>query len=338
LLVVTPEQDENPMIVMRRREFITLLGGAVVWPLAAHARQDKVWRLGMLETTSLASNSVNFNSLREALRQLGYVEGQNLMFIYLSADGRNERFSQLATELLKMNVDLIFARGTPATVAARNATGTIPIIMTSTADPLAVIGNIARPGGNVTGLASLIADLIAKRITLLAEIVPGLARLGVLINPDNPSFAHTSKNYETSAGSLGVQYVPLNVRTPEDIVSAFVAADSQRVDAISVPTETVTQTNRVLIADLAAKHRLPAVYSSREFADAGGLIMYGVRYPDLYRRAATYVHKVIKGARPSDLPIEQPTRFELILNLKAAKRIGLTIPEAFLVRADEVIE
>ena len=190
---------------VQRREFITLLGGAAAaWPRGAHAQQGGVWRLGALETTSLASNSVNFNTLREALRNLGYVEGQNLVIVYRSADGRDERFPQLAAELVNMKVDLILARGTPATVAARNASGTIPIVMTSTADPFAIVGNIARPGGNVTGLASLLVDLISKRLSLLAEIVPSLSRVGLLSNPDNPTFVRTRKDNETSAQSLRI--------------------------------------------------------------------------------------------------------------------------------------
>jgi putative ABC transport system substrate-binding protein len=325
---------------VKRREFITLLGGAATaaWPLAARAQQGGVWRLGALETTSRAMNSANYNVLREALRDLGYVEGQNLVIEYRSADGRDERFPQLAAELVGMKVDLILARGTPATMAARNASGTIPIVMTSTADPFAVVGNIARPGGNVTGMASLLVDLISKRLSLLAEIVPGLARIGTLNNPDNPNYSRTRKNNETSAQSLGMRLVLLDVRTPADIAAAFVAAVRQQLDALSVGTETATQTNRSLIVSLAAEHRLPAVYGSREFVDAGGLIAYGVSYPDLYRRAATFVDKILKGAKPADLPVEQPTKFELIVNLKAAKAIGLTIPEAFLARADEVIE
>ena len=323
---------------MKRRQFITLLGGmAAGWPLAARG-QNRVWRLGALETTSQAMNSANYNILREALRDLGYVEGQNLVIEYRSADGRDERFPQLAAELVSMKVDLILTRGTPATVAARNASGTIPIVMTSTADPFAVVGNIARPGGNVTGMASLLVDLASKRLALLAEVVPGLARVGILSNPDNPNYPRTRKNNETAAQSLGMQLVQLDVRTPEDIAAAFVAASRQRLDALSAATESVTQANRSLIAGLATEHRLPAVYGSREFVDAGGLIAYGVSYPDLYRRAAIFVDKIFKGAKPADLPVEQPTRFELIVNLKAARRIGLTIPETFLARADEVIE
>ena len=283
-------------------------------------------------------NSANYNILREALRDLGYVEGQNLVIEYRSADGRDERFPRLAAELVSMKVDLILTRGTPATVAARNASGTIPIVMTSTADPFAVVGNIARPGGNVTGMASLLVDLASKRLALLTEVVPGLARVGILSNPDNPNYPRTRKNNETAAQSLGMQLVQLDVRTPEDIAAAFVAASRQRLDALSAATETVTQANRSLIAGLATEHRLPAVYGSREFVDAGGLIAYGVSYPDLYRRAAIFVDKIFKGAKPADLPVEQPTRFELIVNLKAARRIGLTIPETFLARADEVIE
>jgi putative ABC transport system substrate-binding protein len=283
-------------------------------------------------------NSANYSILREALRDLGYVEGQNLVIEYRSADGRDERFPQLAAELVSMKVDLILARGTPATVAARNASGAIPIVMTSTADPFAVVGNIARPGGNVTGMASLLVDLTSKRLALLAEIVPGLARVGILSNPDNPNYARTRKNYETAAQSLGMQLVLFDARAPENIAAAFVAAGRQRLDALSVATETVTQANRSLIAGLATEHRLPSVYGSREFVDAGGLIAYGVSYPDLYRRAAIFVDKIFKGAKPGELPVEQPTRFELIVNLKAARGIGLTIPETFLARADEVIE
>ena len=323
---------------MRRREFITLIGGmASAWPLAARG-QNRVWRLGALETTSQAMNSANYNILREALRDLGYVEGQNLVIEYRSADGRDERFPRLAAELVSMKVDLILTRGTPATVAARNASGTIPIVMTSTADPFAVVGHIARPGGNVTGMASLLVDLTSKRLALLTEIVPGLVRVGILSNPDNPNYARTRKNYETAAQSLGMQLVLFDARTPEDIAAAFVAAGRQRPDALSAATETVTQANRSLIAGLATEHRLPAVYGSREFVDAGGLIAYGVSYPDLYRRAAIFVDKIFKGAKPADLPVEQPTRFELIVNLKAARGIGLSIPETFLARADEVIE
>ena len=321
-----------------RREFITLLGGAAAaWPVAARG-QNRVWRLGALETTSQAMNSANYNILREALRDLGYVEGQNLVIEYRSADGRDERFPQLAAELVSMKVDLILTRGTPATVAARNASGTIPIVMTSTADPFAVVGNIARPGGNVTGMASLLVDLASKRLALLAEVVPGLARAGILSNPDNPNYPRTRKNNEAAAQSLGIQLLLLDVRTPEDIAAAFVAAGRQQLDALSATTESVTQANRSLIAGLATQHRLPAVYGSREFVDAGGLIAYGVSYPDLYRRAAIFVDRIFKGAKPADLPIEQPTRFELIVNLKAARGIGLTIPETFLARADEVIE
>ena len=324
---------------MRRREFISfLVGAAIGLPSAVRGQQAGVWRLGALETTSQAMNSANYSILREALRDLGYVEGQNLVIEYRSADGRDERFPQLAAELVSMKVDLILTRGTPATVAARNASGTIPIVMTSTADPFAVVGNIARPGGNVTGMASLLVDLASKRLALLAEIVPGLARVGILSNPDNPNYPRTRKNNETAAQSLGMQLVQLDVRTPEDIAAAFVAASRQRLDALSAATETVTQANRSLIAGLATEHRLPAVYGSREFVDAGGLIAYGVSYPDLYRRAAIFVDKIFKGAKPADLPVEQPTRFELIVNLKAARGIGLTIPETFLARADEVIE
>jgi putative ABC transport system substrate-binding protein len=323
---------------MKRREFITLLGGAAAAPVAARGQQGKIWRIGTLETTSLALNSTNFAALQDALRTLGYVEGRNLIIIYRSAEGRNERFPQLAAELLDMKIDLILTRGTPATIAARNADGTIPIVMTSTANPYAVVGNIARPSGNVTGLASLLVDSLSKRIELIAEIVPNLARFGSLVNPDNPTFVRSRMEIEAASRSLGIEFVLLNVRTSDDLDAAFVTASNQQIGALTVATETVTQANRKLIVDLAAKHRIPAIYGSREFVEAGGLIAYGVSYPDLYRRAAIYIDRIFKGAKPADLPIEQPTRFYLVVNLKAAKGIGLTIPEKFLVRADEVIE
>jgi putative tryptophan/tyrosine transport system substrate-binding protein len=326
---------------MRRREFISLLGGAIMaWPLAARGQQSgKVWRIGMLDMIAPTANSTNLDSFRNGLRDLGYTEGRNLVIEYRSADGHSERFPSLATELVQLKIDLFVTRGTPAALAAKNASETIPIVMAAIAEPSVLVTSIAHPSGNITGLSSLYSDVTAKRFELLKDMLLVLSRVGYLADIGNPAATpNFRREVETAARSLGIQSPLLDVRKPEDIAPAFDAASSQRMDAIIVDLNTVTQTNRQFIALLAASHRLPVIYASREFVEAGGLIAYGVSYPDLYRRAATFVDKIFKGAKPADLPIEQPTKFELVINLRAAKAIGLTIPEVFLLRADEVIE
>jgi putative tryptophan/tyrosine transport system substrate-binding protein len=326
--------------MIKRREFVTMLGGATIaWPLAARGQQSiKVWRVGMLDMIAPTANSTNLDSFRKGLRELGYIEGQNLAIEYRSADGHSDRFPTLATELVQLKIDLFVTRGTPAALAAKNASETIPIVMTAIAEPSVLVTSIAHPSGNVTGLSSLYTDLTAKRFELLKEMLPVLARVGDLNDMGNPAAVPARREVETAARSLGIQSPLLDVRKAEDIGPAFDTASSQRMDALTVQLNTVTQTNRQFIALLAASHRLPAIYASREFVESGGLITYGVSYTDLYRRAATFVDKIFKGAKPADLPIEQPTKFELVINLRAAKAIGLTIPEAFLLRADEVIE
>jgi putative ABC transport system substrate-binding protein len=325
---------------VNRREFITLFGGAAAaWPLVARAQQpERIWRLGMLETTSLPANAANVDSFRKALRELGYVEGRNLLIEYRSADGRAERFPQLAAELLHLKVDLIVARGTPAALASKNASSTIPVVTTALANPFSVVTSLARPGGNVTGLSSLSTDLHSKRVELMREMVPGIARIAVLFDLGNPNLTRSREEIETGGRSLGIQPQFLNVRKPQDIGPAFDDAAGQHAEALLVGLDTLTQANAKLIVELAAKHRLPALYTSREFVDLGGLISFGVSYPDLYRRAATYVDKILKGTKPADLPVEQPTKFELVINLKTAKALGLTVPPMLLARADEVIE
>ena len=327
---------------MRRREFIGLLGGAAVtWPLAARAQQSgTVHRIGVLETTSAALNAVNLNAFRQGLREHGHVEGQNIVIEYRTADGRNERFQDLAVELVDLRVDVIVTRGTPAALAAKNAAGMIPVVMAASGDPLGtgLVASLARPGGNVTGLSAFVRELMAKRVELLKESVVGAARIAALLNLDNPASALEWDEIAAAGRSLGIESRLLDVRKPEEIAPGFDSASDQRANALIVGLDTLTQSNLKLIVELAAMHRLPAFYPSREFVDAGGLIAYGVSYPDLYRRAATYVDKILKGAKPSDLPIQQPTKFELVINLKTAKALGLTVPEAFLLRADEVIE
>jgi ABC-type uncharacterized transport system substrate-binding protein len=325
---------------MNRRVFVTLLGGAAAsWSLAARAQQaERVRRIGILETTSRPLNAANFEAFREALRELGHIEGRNLVIEYRSADGRSERFPELATELVRLNCDLIITRGTPASLAAKQASETIPIVMTAIAEPFTLVSSIAHPGGNITGLSSLSTDLYSKRLELLKEMIPVLGRVAHLTNMGNPNVVRIRREVETAARSLGIASPLLDVRKPEDIGPAFDSASNQRVDALIVGIDTVTQANRQLIALLAARHRLPAIYASREFVEAGGLMTYGVSYSDLYRRAAIYVDKIFKGAKPAELPIEQPTKFDFVINLRAAKAIGLAIPETFLARADEVIE
>jgi putative ABC transport system substrate-binding protein len=328
--------------VTTRREFIgTLAGGLLAAPLAAEAQQaGKVHRIGMLETTSMALNAADIEAFRQGLRELGYVEGRNYIIEYRSADGRSERFPDLATELVRLKVDVIVTRGTPAVFAAKNATGVIPVVMAASSDPVlsGVVASLARPGGNVTGLSSIVHEVSGKRLELLREIVPGVSRIAVLFVMSNPAEALQWKETEIAASSLRVQLQLLDVRKAGDFGRAFDAAITQRAGALVVGLDTLTQVNHRPIVDLAAKHRLPAIYGAREFVDAGGLIAYGVSYPDLYRRAATYVDKILKGAKPADLPVEQPTKFELVVNLKTAKALGLTIPPSLLQRADEVIQ
>jgi putative ABC transport system substrate-binding protein len=324
---------------VRRRAFITLIGGAAAWPLAARAQlTGKVYRIGILEVSSAALNEANLDAFRQGLRELGYVEGKNLIIEYRSSDGRAERFAELARELVALKVDLIVTRGTPAVEAAARATTTIPVVMAAIAEPPTGVTNLAHPGGNVTGFISLTSELEPKRVELIKEIVPHAARIAAMYNMANPVFPARWQQMERLAQSLGMQAQLLDVRAFTDLERAFGAASAQRADALVVSMDGLTVANRALIAELAAKHRLPAIYGSKEFAKAGGLISYAPKITDQYRRAATYADKIFKGARPADLPAEQPARFELVVNLKAAKALGLTIPEAFLLRADEVIE
>jgi putative tryptophan/tyrosine transport system substrate-binding protein len=327
---------------MKRRQFITLLGAAAAArPLGALAQPaGRVWRIGVLELTSATLNAANLEALRKGLRELGYVEGRNLAIDYRSADGRSDRFADLAAGLVRDKVDVIVTRGTPAVMAAKDATASIPIVMAASGDPLrtGVVAGLARPGGNVTGLSAFTLELLAKRIEILREAVPGLTRIGYLHNMGNPVAPRQWDELNAAAPALGIELELLDVRKLEDLAPAFAAATAQRAHALVIGNDTVTHVNRQHLVELAARHRLPAMYLAREFVDAGGLMTYGVSYPDLYRRAATFVDKIFKGAKPSDLPIEQPIKFELIVNLKTAKALGLTISESFLLRADGVIE
>ncbi len=325
-----------------RRAFIgSLVGSLLAAPLAAETQQaGKVYRIGVLEPTSMALNAANLDAFRKGLRELGYVEGRNMMIEYRSADGRSERFPDLAAELVRLKVDVILTRGTPAVMAAKNATGTIPVVMAASGDPVlsGVVSSLARPGGNVTGLSAVVVEVSGKRLELIREVAPGVSRVAALFNMSNPNDALQWKETETAAPTLRVQLQLLDVRKPGDFAGAFDAAVKGRAGALFVGLDALTWANHRPIVELAAKHRLPAIYGGREFVNAGGLIAYGVSYPHLYRRAASYVDKILKGAKPADLPIEQPTKFELVINIKTAKALGLTIPQSLLGRADEVIQ
>jgi putative ABC transport system substrate-binding protein len=321
---------------------VMLALGMLIAPRAAGGQPGgKVYRIGVLETTSAALNIPNLDAFRQGLRELGYLEGQNLVIAYRSADGRPERFPDLATELVRLPVDLILTRGTPAALAAKQATqGTVPVVITGAGDPVGsgLVASLARPGGNVTGLSALTTELYAKRVELLADLMPKLARLAGLFNMGNPVLPSQWTEVERASRPLGVQPQLLDVRTPEEIGRAFDAAIREHADALVVAIEALTQAHRRPIVDLAAQHRLPAMYAGREFVDAGGLISYGVSYPDMYYRAASFAHKIFTGTKPADLPVEQPMRFELVINLKTAQALGLTIPPVLLFRADEVIQ
>jgi putative ABC transport system substrate-binding protein len=318
---------------------LALLLSSAAAPLAVDAQQsEKLYRIGMLERTSTAINAANLDGLRQGLRELGYVEGKNFVIEYRSADGRDERFPALATELVRLKVDLILTRGTPAILAAKNATGAIPVIIIGAGDPVAqgIVASLARPGANVTGLSPMVTETYAKRVELLKALVPRAKRIAALLNMGNPAIPPQWKKVEMAARSLGMQAQLLDVRKAEDLGPAFDAAVRQRVDALVVGLDTVTLANRRHIVELAAKHRLPAIYATSEFV--GGLAAYGVNYPDSYRRAASFIDKIFRGAKPAELPMEQPTKFELMMNLKTAKALGLTIPPSLLLQADQVIQ
>jgi putative tryptophan/tyrosine transport system substrate-binding protein len=324
--------------MMDRRTFIGgVAGGFLGAPLAARAQQvGKVYRMGILETIPSARNAANLDALRKGLRDLGYVEGRNLVIEYRSADGRAERFPDLASELVRLKVDLIVTRGTPAAKAVKNATETIPVVMATMA-PLAVVASLAHPGGNITGVTTFSTELTGKRIELLKELVPSLSRVALLHNMSNPVAPPEWEETKTAARSLSLQAELLDVRSQDDLGRAFELAVRQHVDALLIGADGLTQMHQQTIVDLVARNRLPAVYPAREFVEAGGLIAYAVNYPDLYFRFASFVDKIFKGAKPGELPVEQPTKFELVINLKTAKALGLTIPQSLLLRADEVI-
>jgi putative ABC transport system substrate-binding protein len=327
---------------MKRREFISLIGGAAVAASSPVRAQQpvKTRRIGILETVSLPLNTKNLDALRRGLRELGYVENQNYVLEYRSAEGDGRRFPALADELVRLGVDLVVTRGTPAARAAKDATETIPIVMAAIGEPLGmgVVASLARPGGNVTGLSAFVTELAGKRVELLKELRPEHSTAAFFSNMGNPVVPKQWEETKKAAQVLGIEVALLDVRTKDDITRAFETANARHVDTLLVGIDALIQEYRQLISDLAAKHRLAAIYPSKEFVDVGGLMAYGVNYPDLYFRSATFIDKIFRGAKAGDLPVEQPTKVELIINLKAAKALDLNVPPALLARADDVIE
>jgi putative ABC transport system substrate-binding protein len=326
---------------MRRREFLALLGAATVAASSLHAQQSaKVRRIGILETISPALNARNLDALRRGLRELGYVEDRNYVLEYRSADGDAQRYPALAEELVRLGVDLIVTRGTPAARAAKKATETIPIVMAAIGEPLGmgVVDSLARPGGNLTGLSGFVTELAGKRVELVKELRPQGSTAALFHNMGNPVVPLQWEETKKAAQVLGLEAILLDVRTKDDIPAAFEQASARRVDSLLVGIDGLIQVNRQLIVDLAAKQGLTAIYPSKEFTDIGGLMAYGVSYPDLYFRSATFIDKIFRGAKAGDLPVEQPTKLELIINLAAAKALGLVVPPSLITRADEIIE
>ncbi|PYN73043.1 MAG: ABC transporter substrate-binding protein [Candidatus Rokuibacteriota bacterium] len=313
-------------------------------PLALEAQQPgKVPRVGVLLTGDQSRHLTHVEAFRQGLRERGYVEGKNVVIEYRFGDGKLDRLPQLAAELVGLNVDLIVTSGTPPTRAALQATRTIPIVMTLVGDPIAAgfIASLAKPGGSITGLTQITGELDGKRLELLKEAFPKVSRVAVLFDPGSAAQEGigTLRDTRMAAEALGVKLLSLELRGPNpDLGGAFRTATSERVGALLVAPGPATELHRKRVVDLAAKSRLPAMYGSNEFVDLGGLMSYGPSQPDLFRRAATHVDKLLKGAKPADLPVEQPTKFELVINLKTAKALGLTIPPSVLGRADQIIE
>jgi putative ABC transport system substrate-binding protein len=323
---------------MKRRDFISLLGSAVAaWPLAARAQQPgKVYSIGLFSAGAFPA----LPAFVEGLRRLGWVEGKNVVFIARSGENRLDRLSPLAMELVQLNVDVIVTVGTLAPLAAKQATTTIPIVMASAGDPVGsgLVDSLARPGGNLTGLSLMAPDTGGKRLELLKELRPGISRVAILWNATNPNAALVMKETTTAGGTLGLELQPFEVTGPNDIEGTLENAKRYQPDALIVVEDPLTVSSQKQIIDFAGTNRIPAIYGLREFVQAGGLMAYGASLSDLRQRAASYVDKILKGAKPADLPIQQPTKFELIINLKAARALGVEVPATLVSRADEVIE
>jgi putative ABC transport system substrate-binding protein len=323
---------------MQRRNFVAGIASIGVWPSSLRAQSEaRRYRVGMLDTSARHLNP-NLAHLEQGLRERGYVEGQNLIFEYRWPDGRNESFTELASELVRLEVDVIVTRGTPAALAAKAASATIPVVMAAAGDPQAIIRGGSAPSINLTGFGASAPGTERKRVEVLKAMLPKIDRVAALMNLSNPSRRSEWKEIEAAAQSIGIDSQVLDARTVEDLKRSFDSATHLRADALVVGSDTVVQTNQSLVLQLAASHRLPSIYTFRDFVDAGGLASYGVSLPALYGRAASYVDNILKGAKPQELPVQPPTKFETIINLKTASMLGLAVPSQFLSAADEVVQ
>jgi ABC-type uncharacterized transport system substrate-binding protein len=319
----------------RRKFLATLGGGAVSWPLATHAQQPKVPTIGALVIGNISPEQF-WREFRQGLRDLGYVEGQNIRFEFRSAEGHLDRLPELAAELVRLKVDIIVTWFTPTALAAKQATHEIPIVMAETGDPVGtgLVASLPRPGGNVTGMAAVTAELAGKTVQLIREMLPAARRVTALANATDPFSKPFLEQIKLGGEATGTTINPVRISSPEEFESAFASMEKDRPDAVIVQPSLPSKR----AAELALKHRVPAVSVPRWFAEQGGLMAYSPRYVDLFRKAAVYVDKILKGAKPADLPVEQPTHFDLVFNMKTAKALGLEIPPTLLARADEVIE
>jgi putative tryptophan/tyrosine transport system substrate-binding protein len=326
---------------MKRREFITLLGGAAAWPLVAHAQQPALPVIGFLGGESPGDNSPAVEAFRQGLNETGYVEGRNVTIEYRWADSQNDRLPALAADLVRRNVTLIFAGGvTAGPLAAKAATSNIPIVFMIGGDPVNVglVASLGRPEGNVTGVTSFGHGTVTKRLELLHELVPKATRIAALVNPNNPNTPGDLKDLQQAGATFGLQLAALNAANDSDFDPAFASVTQQRADALFVGNDTFFSSRRARIAGLAAQHALPAIYGNRQFVEVGGLMSYGAGNTDQFRQAGVYAGRILKGEKPADLPVLLPTKFEFVINLKTAKALGLDIPVKLHAFADEVIE
>jgi putative tryptophan/tyrosine transport system substrate-binding protein len=323
---------------MNRRAFVTALGAVLAAPRASEAEQA-AWRIGYLGSSPSVTAQF-IEAFQQGLREFGYVDGQNIAIEYRSDDGNPDRLPALAAELVRLKVDVLVASTNPRAVAAKKATTTIPIVMVNVSHPIetGLVASLARPGGNVTGLTRVDADLTGKNLSLLAEAVPGLVRVAVLSNPTTPGYLTLVGMAKETARSLRLQLTVVEARAPTELENAFVAMVRAHVSALVVLSNGMFWGQRVRIVDLALRHHLPSIFGNTEFAEVGGLMTYAPNSVDPYRRVAAFVDKILKGAKPADIPVEQPAKFDLVINLKTAKALGLTIPPSLLARADQVIE
>jgi putative ABC transport system substrate-binding protein len=340
-ILIPVSKAQGGEIEVRRREFTTLAtAAAVAWPLSLNAQQSrKLPTIGYLGANSASAQSRWTAAFVQGLRELGWIDGQNVTIEYRWADGRSEHYSEFAVEFVRLKVDVIVSAGNEASYAAKHATSVIPIVFPVAGDPVGtgLVASLARPGGNVTGISIQQTDLAGKRIELVREVIPGLRRVAIMGNVHSPNSVKEMAEVQVTLGGLGLEFSKLGISRADDIAPAFDALKGH-ADALYVSGDPLVNTNRVHINNLALAARIPTVYGFQDLVEAGGLMSYGPSFPDLFRRAAGYVDKILKGAKPGDLPVEQPTKFELVINLKTAKALGVTIPPALLARADEVIE